>query len=105
MLGGHWAKGVLLAAWGLGAVHPTDNLLRPYLIGEKAKLSTIYVFFALLGGFEAFGGLGLFIGPVILAVTVSLFSVLRQEKKSWKHGERSNLRPLIRPATRRAAPG
>ena len=105
VLGGHWIKGLLLAAWALAAVHPVDNLLRPYLIGEKTKLSTLYVFFALLGGFEAFGGLGLFAGPLILAVTIALFTFLREELKSWKSNERANLRPIIRPATKRIAPG
>lgn len=85
---GHWIKAVLLAMWALAAVHPVDNLLRPYLIGEKARLSTLYVFFALLGGFEAFGALGLFVGPLILSVTVALFTFLREELKSSKSRER-----------------
>src|ERR1022692_256357 len=52
-------KGIILLAWGLAVVHPVDNLLRPHLIGSRTKLSTLYVFFALLGGLKAFGGLGL----------------------------------------------
>lgn len=103
--GGHWIRGLLLAAWAIGIVHPIDNLLRPYLIGEKAKLSTLYVFFALLGGFKAFGALGLFVGPLILSITIALFTFLREELKSWKSRERPSLRPMIRSATKRAAPG
>ncbi len=105
VLGGNWVKALLLGVWALTAVHPVDNLLRPYLIGEKAKLSTLYVFFALLGGFEAFGGLGLFVGPLILAVTFALFKFLHQELKSWKQHERSSLRPSIGAVPKRAAPG
>src|ERR1019366_1191093 len=69
---GHWIKGFILLAWGLAIVHPVDNLLRPQLIGNRTRLSTLYVFFALLGGLKAFGGLGIFIGPIVLAVTLAL---------------------------------
>ena len=86
---GHWIKGIILLAWGLAVVHPVDNLLRPHLIGGRTKLSTLYVFFALLGGLKAFGGLGLFIGPMILAITLALLKFLREEKRagSWRARE------------------
>lgn len=89
VLGGHWAKGLILLVWALAIVHPVDNLLRPYLIGERVKLSTLYVFFALLGGLKTFGGLGVFIGPLILAVTLALFGFLREEKRTgnWNFQE------------------
>jgi predicted PurR-regulated permease PerM len=82
---GHWIKGVILLAWSLAVVHPVDNILRPYLIGGRVKLSTLYVFFAVVGGLKAFGALGLFLGPMILAITVALFTFLREEKRtgSW----------------------
>jgi len=59
-----------------------DNLLRPHLIGSRTKLSTLYVFFALLGGLKAFGGLGVFIGPIVLAITLALLKFLREEKRA-----------------------
>ena len=77
---GHWIKGILLLGWALIFVHPVDNLLRPYLIGSRTKLSTLYVFFALLGGLKAFGPLGVFIGPIVLGITLALFTFLREEK-------------------------
>lgn len=81
----HWIKAFILLVWGVAVVHPVDNVLRPYLIGGRVKLSTLYVFFAVLGGLKAFGPLGLFIGPLILAITVALFTFLREEKRtgSW----------------------
>lgn len=89
---GHSIKGVILLVWAVAVVHPVDNVLRPYLIGERVKLSTLYVFFALLGGAKAFGGLGVFLGPLILAMTVALFKFLREEKRlgNWSFGEQSD---------------
>ena len=87
---GHWIKGLILLIWALAVVHPVDNLLRPYLIGDRVKLPMLYVFFAIFGGLKAFGGLGIFLGPLILAVTLALFSFLREEKRAggWKLEER-----------------
>jgi predicted PurR-regulated permease PerM len=82
MVSGHWIKALILLAWGVAIVHPVDNVLRPQLIGSRTKLSTLLVFFALLGGLKAFGGLGIFIGPIVLAITLALFKVLREEKRA-----------------------
>jgi predicted PurR-regulated permease PerM len=79
---GHWIKAVILVVWGLAVVHPVDNILRPYLIGSRVKLSVLYVFFAVVGGLKAFGLLGLFIGPLILAVTAALLTFVREERRT-----------------------
>jgi predicted PurR-regulated permease PerM len=91
IFGAHWIKGLILLVWAVVVVHPVDNVLRPYLIGERVKLSTLYVFFALLGGLKTFGGLGVFIGPLILALTIALFRFLREEKRAgnWSFQEHS----------------
>ncbi len=78
---GHWVKGLILLSWAMVIVHPVDNLLRPYLIVGRTRLSTLYVFFALLGGLKVFGPLGVFIGPIVLAITLALFGFLREEKR------------------------
>ncbi len=95
---GHWIKALILLAWGLAIVHPIDNLLRPQLIGSRTKLSTLFVFVALLGGLRAFGGLGVFIGPIILAVTLALFKFLREEKRAynWRFNPEASLAPVCR---------
>ena len=92
---GHWIKGLILLAWAMIVVHPVDNLLRPYLIGGRTKLSTLYVFFALLGGLKVFGPLGVFIGPIVLAITMALFGFLREEKRAgnWSLGREISQSP------------
>jgi len=53
-------------------------VIRPYVISQRANLSTLVVFFALLGGVKAFGVLGLFIGPVALSFTLVVLQMLRE---------------------------
>jgi len=95
LFSGHWIKGLILLAWGLAIVHPVDNLLRPHLIGSRTKLSTLFVFFALLGGLNAFGGLGVFVGPVILAITLALLKFLREERRAgnWRFDRETSQSP------------
>ena len=79
---GHAIKAVILLGWALLIVHPVDNVIRPYLIGGRAKLPTLFVFFALLGGLWSFGPKGAIVGPLILAVAAALFDFVRDETHS-----------------------
>ena len=80
---GSWIKAVLLVGWGLLVVGTIDNFLRPYLISGRVQMHTLLIFFAVFGGVNVFGFLGLIIGPVILAVTTTLLSLLRDESRAW----------------------
>lgn len=77
-IGGHWVKALILLGWGAGVVAQADNVVRPYVISERANLNTLAVFFALLGGVKAFGVMGLFIGPVALSFTLVVLEMLRE---------------------------
>ncbi len=89
---GHVVKAALLLGWGLLIVHPVDNLIRPYLIGGRAKLPTLFVFFALLGGLWSFGPKGAILGPLILAVATALFDFVRDEAQAKKEVSKHRLR-------------
>jgi predicted PurR-regulated permease PerM len=65
-----WA--VFLALWGLLVISSADNLLKPYFISRGSNLPLILVFLGILGGVIAFGFLGLFLGPTLLAVGYTL---------------------------------
>jgi predicted PurR-regulated permease PerM len=83
MADGHWAKAFILVAWGIAVVHPVDNFLRPFLVGHRVQLSSIYLFFAILGGVNAFGLIGLLVGPVLLSVILALLGILKTELTEW----------------------
>jgi predicted PurR-regulated permease PerM len=76
---GSWIKALILVAWGVGAISMIDNILRPYVMSGRVELHPLLLAFAILGGMQAFGMIGLFAGPVILAVTRTLFELLGEE--------------------------
>jgi predicted PurR-regulated permease PerM len=77
-LTGHWGKAVLLTIWGAVVIGSIDNFLRPKLVGEKARLHELLIFFSVLGGLQVFGVLGIIVGPVIAAVALALMEVFKQ---------------------------
>jgi predicted PurR-regulated permease PerM len=60
-----------MVGWTL-VVGTIDNFIRPFLIKKGADLPLLLIFAGVLGGLVAFGVIGLFIGPVMLAVTFTL---------------------------------
>lgn len=66
-----WA--IFLGVWGVFVVSGVDNVLKPYLISKGGNLPLILVFLGVLGGALAFGFIGIFLGPTLLAVAYTLF--------------------------------
>jgi predicted PurR-regulated permease PerM len=64
---------VALFTWGLLLVHPIDNVIRPLVISNVTRIPFLLVMFGVLGGLAAFGLIGLFVGPVILAIGVAVW--------------------------------
>jgi predicted PurR-regulated permease PerM len=73
LLTGHAWPGLALIAWGTVLVHPVDNLVRPLLISNATQLPFLLVMFGIIGGLAAFGLVGLFVGPVVLAVATAVW--------------------------------
>jgi len=72
---GSWVKALVLVGWGMLAIGTIDNILYPYLVGDRLRLHTVPTFFAILGGIGLFGPAGLILGPVTLAITIGLLQV------------------------------
>jgi predicted PurR-regulated permease PerM len=79
-MGGHWIKALILLGWGAAVIAQIDAVVRPYIVSGRAKLHNLLIFFALLGGVKAFGFMGIFIGPVIVSVTIVLLDMLIEAK-------------------------
>lgn len=70
----------LFLVWSLG-LGLLDNFLRPFLIKKGANLPFLLIFSGVVGGFLAFGMIGLFIGPVILGITFDLLKAWVNQKE------------------------
>jgi predicted PurR-regulated permease PerM len=88
IVSGQWIKGLILLGWGAVVVGMADNFIRPLVISEHVKFHPLYIFFSLMGGVQAFGILGLFIGPVVVAIAQALFGLIREEiRESRANGQ------------------
>ncbi|RJX36362.1 MAG: AI-2E family transporter [Desulfarculus sp.] len=77
MMAGHLGQGVGVMIWCLVAGVACDNFLRPKLISGASGLHPVLVFFSVLGGLSLFGVVGLLLGPMVLALLLSLLEVYR----------------------------
>jgi predicted PurR-regulated permease PerM len=66
-----WATGLLV--WTAIAM-TADNILRPVLIGQGSDMPLLLVFAGVVGGLLGFGLVGIFVGPVVLAVAYALLA-------------------------------
>jgi len=91
-----WA--IFLLVWGGAIVGLADNVVRPMLISGRTEVPTLAVFIGVLGGLSAFGFVGLFLGPLIIALAIAL---LRFADEAVGGG---GVRPALTEASERAAP-
>lgn len=78
VLAGQTWEGVGLALWGTLVVSQIDNLLRPLVISSATRIPYLLVLFGVLGGISAFGLVGLFLGPIVIAVLLAVW-------REWVH--------------------
>ena len=69
---GHTGSGIFMALYGALVISSVDNFIRPWAISRGANLPLLLTLLGALGGVFAFGFLGLFLGPVVLAVGYTL---------------------------------
>ncbi len=67
-----WA-GIALGLWGTLVVSWVDNIIRPLVISSSTRIPFVLVMFGVLGGLSSFGFIGLFLGPVILAMALAVW--------------------------------
>jgi predicted PurR-regulated permease PerM len=71
-----------LAAWGGLVVSQIDNLLRPMVISSATRIPYILVLFGVLGGISAFGLVGIFLGPIVIAVLLAVWREWIEEQRA-----------------------
>lgn len=68
-----WA--IFMVLWGLLVISSIDNLVKPYLISRASNLPLLLIVLGVFGGVVAFGFIGVFIGPPVLAVGLTLMQL------------------------------
>lgn len=78
-MGNHqWWQAIFLIVWGLLPVSLVDNIVRPWAMKGKAQLPAIPLLFAVLGGLQAFGFVGLVIGPLVFSLLMSIIDIYKK---------------------------
>ena len=88
---GQTMEAIGVMAWGVCIVSTSDNVIRPLVISGATQIPFLLIMFGVLGGIASFGLVGLFIGPVILAVLLAIW-------REWLH-ETNEFDPLMLPKT------
>lgn len=86
---GHTVEGIGLLLWGMLVVSWVDNLIRPLVISSASQIPFLLVMFGVLGGLAAFGLVGLFVGPVIIAVLMAVWREWLEEQVPELPSERA----------------
>jgi predicted PurR-regulated permease PerM len=79
---GHWSWAIFLTVWGAVVVGSSDNFLRPLLISGRAQISTLPIFIGVVGGLAAFGMIGMFLGPVLIALALTLLRFAEEDRQT-----------------------
>lgn len=79
---GYWGWTVFMIVWAVAVVGLADNFLRPIFISGRAQISTLPVFIGALGGVAAFGPIGLFLGPVVIALVLAFIRFAEEARKA-----------------------
>ena len=86
---GQTVEAIGVMVWGVAIVSTSDNVIRPLVISGATQIPFLLIMFGVLGGIASFGLVGLFIGPVILAVLLAIW-------REWLH-EANEIAVLMMP--------
>jgi len=79
LLSGDIWQGIFILAWGAIVIGTIDNIIRAYMIKGDAEVNPIFVLFSILGGLSLFGFWGIILGPLIIALMVTVFHIYELE--------------------------
>lgn len=73
-----WGWAIFLTVWGVLVVSTIDNVVRPWVMRGRAELPAIPLLFAVLGGLQAFGFVGLVVGPLVFSLLKSVVDIYEE---------------------------
>ncbi len=87
LLSGDIWQGIFVLSWGFFIIGTIDNIIRAYMIKDDAEVNPIFVLFSILGGISLFGFWGVILGPLIIALMVTIFHIYELEFCDALEGE------------------
>jgi len=78
LIGGAVLKGLLLLGLGVFVISMVDNFLRPFFISARTHIHPLLLFFAVLGGIQTFGLIGVVVGPLVATLFLTLLEIYIQ---------------------------
>ena len=96
---GDLGRALGLAVWGGLFVSTADNWIKPLFISGRARLPTFLLLISILGGLKVYGFLGVFLGPVVLAILFTFVDIYREEYQDTDAGGSPPVERLDRAAS------
>ena len=78
LISGQMAKAIILFAYGTLIISTSDNIIRPYLIQNRTKIHPVLIFFSVISGLRTLGIIGIFLGPLILAFSITALEIYKE---------------------------
>jgi len=92
LIGGAVLKGLLLLGLGVFVISMVDNFLRPFFISARTNIHPLLLFFAVLGGIQTFGLIGVVAGPLVATLFLTLIEIYIQGTKPHKNSSELGVR-------------
>ena len=72
-------QGIFILIWGALILGNADNIIRAYILHGIVRINPIFLILALMGGIALFGFWGIILGPIILSLVITVFSIYQME--------------------------
>jgi len=79
LIGGNYVKALVLFLYSALLISQIDSIIRPFFISGRTEIHNLFIFFSILGGLKVFGFLGLFLGPILVALSLSIIDIYRSK--------------------------
>lgn len=79
ILSGEIWQGIFILLWGSLVTGTVDNMIRTYMVKDDAEINPIFVLFSIMGGVVLFGFWGVILGPLIVALAVTIIHIYELE--------------------------
>jgi len=87
LLTGYIWQGIFILLWGALIIGTIDNVIRTYMVKDEAEINPLFVLFSILGGVVLFGFWGVILGPLLVALAVTVFHIYELEFCDSLEGE------------------